>query len=188
MSITISLASLEQIKFFPVSLDKTAKTSCRGISIISISRFKAEENIRTMGIRFRVTGSEVADFDERSIVNAEFLSESPKDSNAKATDYGLGVKVWGRVLYNVGADVDDVLKLAKWSQIPSENADCYRVAEVTVVSAGSVVRKYVIPNAFVVEYSEKADDVNGTGEFYIHIRQKKDNNAKVAVKGGYAGE
>ena len=25
-----------------------------------------------MGIRFRVTGSEVADFDERSIVNAEF--------------------------------------------------------------------------------------------------------------------
>ena len=50
-----------------------------------------------MGIRFRVTGSEVADFDERSIVNAEFLSESPKDSNAKATDYGLGVKVWGRV-------------------------------------------------------------------------------------------
>ena len=33
-----------------------------------------------MGIRFRVTGSEVADFDERSIVNAEFLSESPKDS------------------------------------------------------------------------------------------------------------
>lgn len=141
-----------------------------------------------MGIRFRVTGSEVADFDERSIVNAEFLSESPKDSNAKATDYGLGVKVWGRVLYNVGADVDDVLKLAKWSQIPSENADCYRVAEVTVVSAGSVVRKYVIPNAFVVEYSEKADDINGTGEFYIHIRQKKDNNAKVAVEGGYAGE
>ena len=134
-----------------------------------------------MGIRFRVTGSEVADFDERSIVNAEFLSESPKDSNAKATDFGLGVKVWGRVLYNVGADSDDVLKLAKWSQIPSENADCYRVAEVTVVSAGSVVR-------FVVEYSEKADDVTGTGEFYIHIRQKKDNNAKVAVEGGYAGE
>ncbi len=35
------MASLEQIKFFPVSLDKTDKTSCKGISIISISRFKA---------------------------------------------------------------------------------------------------------------------------------------------------
>lgn len=141
-----------------------------------------------MGVKFRVTGSETADFDERSIVNVEFLSESPEDSNAKATDYGIGLKVWGRVLYNIGDDKDDVLKLARWSQIPSENADCYRVAEAEVVSAGSVIRKYVIPDAFVVEYSERADDVNGTGEFYIHIRQKKDNNRAVTVEGGYAGE
>ena len=35
-----------------------------------------------MGIRFRVTGSEVADFDERSIVNAEFLSESLKQQTS----------------------------------------------------------------------------------------------------------
>ena len=141
-----------------------------------------------MGIRFTVVGSETATFDERSITNMEFLSESPKDSNAKATDYGLGVKVWGKVLYTVGSDFDDVLKLAKWSQIPSENADCYRSAEITVVSAGQVVRKYVIPNAFVVEYSENADDVKGTGEFYIHIRQKKDQNQSVLVEGGYSGE
>ncbi len=141
-----------------------------------------------MGIRFSVAGSELADFDERSIVNAEFLSESPRDSNAKATDYGIGLKVWGKVLYTVGGDTDDVLKLARWSQIPSESADCYRIAELSVISAGQVVRKYRIPNAFVLEYSEKADDVRGIGEFYIHIRQKKDQNRDAAVEGGYAGE
>ena len=67
-------------------------------------------------------------------------------------------------------------------------AELGKLAGVEDVSAGSVIRKYVIPDAFVVEYSERADDVNGTGEFYIHIRQKKDNNRAVTVEGGYAGK
>ena len=54
-------------------------------------------------------------------------------------------------------------------------AELGKLAGVEDVSAGSVIRKYVIPDAFVVEYSERADDVNGTGEFYIHIRQKIPN-------------
>ncbi len=45
-----------------------------------------------------------------------------------------------------------------------------------VVSAGQVVRKYEVPNAFVMEYSEEMDDETGVGTFYLHVKQKKDEN------------
>ena len=72
--------------------------------------------------------------------------------------------------------------------MPSEKADCYRTAVVEVISAGQVVRKYEVPNAFVMEYSEEMDDETGVGTFYLHVKQKKDENDKVKIEGGYAGE
>jgi len=90
------------------------------------------------------------------------------------------------MLYKVGADGDDgTLGLAKWSQVPSEQADCYRSAKIDVVSAGQVVREYTIPNAFVMEYKEHLDDETGVGTFYLHIKQKKDENDAVKIEGGY---
>ena len=49
-----------------------------------------------MGFRMKITGGpeEIA-FDERSITKVDFDSISPSDSNARATDFGLTVKVWG---------------------------------------------------------------------------------------------
>ena len=52
-------------------------------------------------------------------------------------------------------------------------------------SAGQVVRKYTIPNAFVMEYEEHMDDETGVGTFYLHIKQKKDENDAVKIEGGY---
>ena len=69
--------------------------------------------------------------------------------------------------------------------VPSEQADCYRSAKIDVVSAGQVVREYTIPNAFVMEYKEHLDDETGVGTFYLHIKQKKDENDAVKIEGGY---
>lgn len=143
-----------------------------------------------MGFRLNVSGgAEKISLDEKSVQTVIFLSESALDSNARATDFGIAVKITGKMLFKVGGDGEDgTLGLSKWSQVPSELSDCYRHAEIEVVSAGQVVRKYAIPNAFVMEYEEHLDDETGVGTFYLHIKQKKDENDAVKVEGGYSEE
>ena len=138
-----------------------------------------------MGFRLSVTGgAEQIALDEKSIRNVIFGSESAVDSNARATDFGVSMKIWGKMLYKLGGEGND----STLEVVPSEKADCYRTATVEVISAGQVVRKYEVPNAFVMEYSEEMDDETGVGTFYLHVKQKKDENDKVKIEGGYAGE
>ena len=143
-----------------------------------------------MGFRLNVTGgADQIALDEKSIKNVVFGSESAVDSNARATDFGVSMKIWGKMLYKLGGDGNDgTLGLSKWSVVPSERADCYRDAVVEVISAGQVVRKYEVPNAFVMEYSEEVDDETGGGTLYLHMKQTKDENDRVKIEGGYAGE
>jgi hypothetical protein len=143
-----------------------------------------------MGHRLTVTGmSGMAMLDERAITKVVFDSDTPNDSNARATDYGLGVTIYGKLLFNLGASAKDpTLDLAKWSQVPSHKADCYRKVEVEVVSASQVVRKFTLPYAFVVGYEETLDDETGIGSFRLHVKQKKDENKLVTVDGGFVAE
>lgn len=143
-----------------------------------------------MGFRLSVNGmGGKIELNEKTIQTVVFSSQSAKDSNARATDFGLAAKITGKMLFKVdGSGEDGTLELSKWSQVPSEQADCYRNAEIQVISAGQVVRKYVFPNAFVMEYEEHLDDETGVGTFYLHIRQKKDENDAVKVEGSYGEE
>lgn len=143
-----------------------------------------------MGFRLSVSGmSGKIELNEKAIQTVVFNSQSAKDSNARATDFGLSVKITGKMLFKVGGSGEDgTLELSKWSQVPSEQADCYRNAEIQVISAGQVVRKFQLPNAFVMEYEEFMDDETGVGTFYLHIKQKKDENDAVKVEGGYSEE
>ena len=138
-----------------------------------------------MGFRLAVSGgAENINLDEKTIQKVTFSSDSATDSNARATDFGIAVKITGKMLYKVGADGEDGT-LGLSNIFPSEQADCYRNAQIDVVSAGQVVRKYTIPNAFVMEYEEHMDDETGVGTFYLHIKQKKDENDAVKIEGGY---
>ena len=143
-----------------------------------------------MGFRLSVSGMNgKIELNEKTIQTVVFNSQSAKDSNARATDFGLAAKITGKMLFKVdGSGEDGTLGLSKWSQVPSEQADCYRNAEIEVISAGQVVRKYAFPNAFVMEYSEEMDDETGVGTFYLHVKQKKDENNAVKVEGGYSEE
>jgi len=140
-----------------------------------------------MALRLKVTGATgVTTFDERAITKVVFDSDTPEDSNARATDYGLGVTIYGKMLFNLGAsEKDQTLDLAKWSQVPSHKADCYRKVEVEVVSASQVVRCFKLPYAFVMGYEEILDDDTGIGTFRLHVKQKKDENKLVDVEGGF---
>ena len=96
-----------------------------------------------MGFRLEVTGGDPIKFDERAIINAEFSSLSPHDSNARATDYGMELKIWGKMLFSLGGqESDSTLNVSKWSRLPSEDALCYRSAKLDVIAAGNVVRQF----------------------------------------------
>ena len=142
-----------------------------------------------MGFRVEIDGAGPVKLDERSIKHVAFCSDIPADSNARATDNGASLKIWGKMLFSLGGEEQDsTLNMAKWSVVPSESADSYRTVKVDVVSASQVVRQITLPNAFVMEYSEKLDDETGVGEFYLHVKQKKDLTAQTAIDGGFGGE
>ena len=139
-----------------------------------------------MGFRLTIDGSGPVNLSEKCITNVEFHSEIPADSNARATANGAALKIWGKMLFSLGAEAQDsTVNLAKWSVVPSDSADCYRKVTVEVVAAGQIVRQITLPNAFVMEYSEELDDEAGVGIFYLHVKQKKDLTDTVAIEGGF---
>ena len=140
-----------------------------------------------MGFRLTIDGSGPVNLSEQCITNVEFHSEIPVDSNARATDNGAALKIWGKLLFSLGAEAEDsTVNLAKWSVVPSDSADCYRKVQIDVVAAGQIVRQVVLPNAFVMEYSEELDDETGVGVFYLHVKQKKDLTSLTAIEGGFS--
>ena len=75
-----------------------------------------------MGFRLAVNGGAGnISLDERSIEKVAFSSDSATDSNARATDFGIAVKITGKMLFKLGADGEDgTLGLSKWSQVSSD--------------------------------------------------------------------
>lgn len=139
-----------------------------------------------MGFRVKVEGAESIDLNIESIETVEFKTDTPNDSNARSTDLGTSLIITGKILTPVGGEAaDNTIKLAQWSLVPAEKADCYRSVEVDVISASQVVRKFTLPNAFVVDYEENYGDVEGVGTFKLYVKQKKDKTAKVKFEGGF---
>lgn len=139
-----------------------------------------------MGFRMKIDGSGPVHLSEKCITSVEFDSVIPEDSNARATDNGVGVIVRGKMLFSLGAEAEDsTLNLAKWSLVPSDSADCYRKVQIDVVAAGQIVRQITLPNAFVLEYEEEQDDESGVGMFLLHVKQKKDLTDRTTIEGGF---
>ena len=69
--------------------------------------------------------------------------------------------------------------------ITSDKAECYKNVTIQSIAAGQVVREYTMPTAFVVDYNENYDDVEGVGTFTLVVRQKKDKIGTITVNGGY---
>lgn len=139
-----------------------------------------------MGFRVKVEGAESIDLNIESIETVEFKTDTPDDSNARSTDLGTSLIITGKILTPVnGEAADTTIKLAQWSLVPAEKADCYRSVTVDVISASQVVRQFTLPNAFVVDYEENYGDVEGVGTFKLYVKQKKDKTANVKFEGGF---
>ena len=118
-------------------------------------------------------------------MDVKFLSESPDDSNARATDLGIILEIKGKILAATNGDAEDD---TQWSLVPAESSDAYRTVSLEVISAGQMVRKIDMTNAFVVDYEEAYGNQAGTGTFSLKIKQKKEKVKEVAIEGGYAAQ
>ena len=121
-----------------------------------------------------------------TVKTVEFIAETPQDSNARTTDLGVTMKITGKILTVLDEGSENTVDLATWAMVPVEQADCYRSVTVKSVAAGQVVRQYILPTAFVVDYTETYGDTEGVGTFELIIKQKKDKVQKTAITGGYA--
>ena len=140
-----------------------------------------------MGFRVKIEGAESFDLSIESILTVEFETNTPNDSNARSTDLGGTLAITGKILTPVGGEAaDNTIKLAQWSLVPAEKADCYRSVEVDVISASQVVRQLTLPNAYVVDYSESYGDDEGVGTFNLLLKQKKDKTKNIKFEGGFA--
>ena len=140
-----------------------------------------------MSLRVTIEGQGSVEIAKECVKKVIYKTDIPLDSNARATDNGAALKIWGKLLFSLGGEEQDsTLNLAQWSLVPSESADSYRNVKVDVVSASQVVRQVTLPNAFVMEYSEELDDETGVGAFYLHVKQKKDQTDKVTIDGEFS--
>lgn len=142
-----------------------------------------------MGLRLSIEGNEKIQLRETSIIDVVFGSDIPHDSNARSTDLGATMVVKGKILAAVDGEVaDDTSKIARWSLVPAESSDCYRVVKVDVISASQIVRQITFPNAFVIGYEEDFSDDTGVGVFTLFLKQKKDKMSSLKFEGGFSGE
>ena len=120
-----------------------------------------------------------------TIKTVDFAVTTPNDSNAKTTDVAVTATITGKILTMLDDGTEGTVELAKWAMITSENATCYKNVVIKSTAAGQVVREYTMPTAFVVDYTENYDDIEGVGTFKLVVRQKKDKIQTITVKGGY---
>lgn len=140
-----------------------------------------------MGFKLKVEGAETIELGLDNIQKVIYDTDTPDDSNARSTDVGSTLKISGKIITATDGDkADDTLKLALWSLVPAEKADCYRKLTLEVIAADQVVREIVFPNAFVVDYKEQFGDTEGIGTFEIYVKQKKDKTELAKLNGGYA--
>lgn len=116
------------------------------------------------------------------VLDVKYISDTPNDSNARATDLSVGLEISGKITN----EKDDMTKkLCLWSLVPSENQDAYRNLTFEIISAGTVIRKINLPNTFIVDYTESFNVKNGTGIFTMMLKQKKEKLGEITIEGGY---
>ena len=66
----------------------------------------------------------------------------PGGGNARSTDYGLGVKIWGRINFSGTGDSweDKSVKLAEWALLPSDSKDAYKKVMKSIRNVPNVIK------------------------------------------------
>lgn len=141
-----------------------------------------------MATKLTITGTENIEIGEKLITDMGFKVIRPDDSNANSTDVTKILWIKGRIIPEIGGTTGEpVTKLKNWSLVKT-GAGVYRAVNAEYQADATTVRRYTFPKAFVSGYSDSFNDKEGTGTFYLELCEKKDENPKVTVEGGFAAE
>lgn len=141
-----------------------------------------------MATKLTITGTENIEIGEKLITSMGYRLETPEDSNARSTDVTKILWIKGRIIPEIGGSSGEpVAKLHQWSLVKT-GAGVYRAAEAQYQADATTVRKYKFPKSFVRDYKEDFSDKAGTGTFYLELCEKKDENPKVTIEGGFSAE
>ncbi len=129
---------------------------------------------------FTVEGQEKIILQEEVIKRVNYKTDTPDDSMARSTNVGFELKITGHIITK-GLWGDSTYQLSLWSLVSASEPESYRQATLQIVNDGQIVRSIEFPQAFVVDYREDYQAGNQSGQFYLHIRQKKDKNQLVKI-------
>jgi len=125
-----------------------------------------------MGFTLTIKGEDTINFGVNMISSAHVSVGTPIDSMAKSTNIAVTVWVTGK-LFSADGGNSNTSKLFDWSLVPAQSADAYREVTVEVIHAKEApFRTIHLPNAFVVDYSERYNDDKGYGEFVMILKQR----------------
>lgn len=120
----------------------------------------------------------------KEIDSARFEYDSPDDAREKASTSNMTLIVTGAI-----SDETDGVTLAlinEWVKLEGQEAGAYCKVTLKVIGTeGRCVREYVFPQAFAVDYFEEFAQSNGTGNFTMKIRQRREKLANTQFLGGY---
>lgn len=114
------------------------------------------------------------------------MLDSEDDNNAKGNHVNIIAHIEGKILAP-----SDNKKHVQTKQVSNQAyldgtvSIAYRHVIIEVIANGTVVRKYELPNAYVIDYMEDFSDSSGNGKFSLTIRQKKDKIKDIDIKGNY---
>ena len=128
---------------------------------------------------FKVAISDIDQVFQKSIHSVIFRVDSPNDANARATDIGNIIEIFGKI------DSDEkTVDLYLWSLLPVNDPKAYRNVEIETTGAkGNSIRKVTFPQAFVLDYAESYSIHEGEGTFYLLLKQKLDKTSSIVVEG-----
>ena len=127
-----------------------------------------------MGVRIDIDGIKLS---EKVVESFKFLAEVPEDSNARTSSLSATVEIKGKILDKE----EPTIQIEEWSRVSATEANCYRNMTIETIAQSQVVRQYILPNAFVVDYTEEFDIQQGVGHFTLIARQKKDNLPEINI-------
>ena len=91
-----------------------------------------------MSFLVKVEGSESFEVAKECVRSVNVTTDIPLDSNARTKDVGATMVITGKILAALDGDItDSTRKLALWSVVSAEKADCYRKVTVEHVAGGS---------------------------------------------------
>jgi hypothetical protein len=129
--------------------------------------------------------SEAGDIEigNKYVKDVEYFYDT-QDNNAldKSSNVGVTLKVSG----DFNADCKDMTeKIAKWA-FDTEKAKVYRECKITIEDQKDIVREYILPDAFVLDYKEynnvEGGEVKDSRSWTLLVAQKGDRIENVKIK------